>query len=594
MNMERRFAESKLTKGEKKRILLRLIRYVMQYKHLLFVAVFFSILTNVCALIGPYLSGKAIGLLESVRDGGTLDMEKVLFYSAVMLVLYLLSALFAYLLTLAMVNLTRCVVKQMRSDVFRKLSILPVGYFDMHQTGDILSRMSYDIDVINTSLSTDIVQILSSVITIVVSFVMMIVISPKLMLVFAFTVPLMCVLITVITKKTRPLFRKRSAKLGELNGFVEEMISGQKTLKAYGQEDRSNERFAVENGEASKAYYNAEFFGTTVGPTTNFVNNLAMALVSVFGAVLYIGGGIGLDGIASFVLYSKKFSGPINEIANIIGDLQSALSAGERIFRLLDEDPEIDDVPDALPLTDVEGDVAFDHVDFAYVADKPVIEDLSLNIEKGSRVAIVGPTGAGKTTIINLLMRFYDPQSGRILLDGKDLRSLKRADLRKSYTMVLQDTWLFQGTIYENIAYGKEGATLEDVKRVCRAAGIDSYVESLPDGYDTLINDDATNISKGQKQLLTIARAMLVDSHLLIFDEATSNVDTCTEEQIQKAMNGIMEGKTNFIIAHRLSTVRHADVILVVFDGRIVETGSHEELMELGGIYAGMYNAQFI
>lgn len=588
-----RFATNNMTKPERKWVLIRLSKYILQHKLLILLVVIFSMASNICSLIGPYLSGRAIGVIEKGLKG-SVDMAAVLKYAGTMLVLYIFSAVFAYALSITMINLTRRVVKQLRSDIFNKLSTLPVGYFDVHQTGDLLSRVSYDIDVLNTSMSTDIVQILASVITIVFSFSMMAAISLWLLIIFFFTIPLTVVMITYITRKTRPLFRKRSAKLGELNGFIEEMISGQKTLKAYNQEETFYNKFSECNADACKAYYNADYYGTITGPSVNSVNNLSLALTSAFGAILFLKGMLGMDNVASFVLYSRNFSGPINEIANIIGDLQSALSAGERIFKLLDEEPEPEDMPGAVKLDAARGNIKFKNVNFEYIPGRPIINNLSLDIKPGSKVAIVGPTGAGKTTIINLLMRFYDPQSGSVMLDGRDIRNIKRSDLRKSYTMVLQDTWLFQGTVFENISYGKDDANLEEVKRACKAAGISSYIESLPYKYDTVINDDATNISKGQKQLLTIARAMLLKSHLLIFDEATSNVDTCTEEQIQKAMGELMSGKTCFIIAHRLSTIRNSDMIIVVFDGKIAETGSHGELMQKNGIYAGMYNAQFV
>ena len=450
-----------------------------------------------------------------------------------------------------------------------------------------------DIDTINTSLTNDMVQVFASAVTVIGALIMMLSISPTLVLVFVFTVPLSMFMTKKITGFTRPLFRKRSAKLGELNGFVEEMISGQKTLRAYSQEENTIKKLDKQNDETVDAYYRADYYGSMVGPSVNFVNNLSLSLVSFFGALLFLGGSISIGNISSFVLYSRKFSGPINEIANIIGELQSAFSAAERVFRLLDEEPEVADSPNAEALTEAEGDVDLSHVNFGYTKDRQIIKDLSLHVPKGALVAIVGPTGAGKTTIINLLMRFYDVDSGEITLDHKPIKDLTRRSLRLNYSMVLQDTWLFTGTVYENIAYGSEKATREDVERVCKACGIHDYIRTLPAGYETVLEDDGANISKGQKQLMTIARAMLLESSLLILDEATSNVDTRTELRIQKAMRTLMADKTCFVIAHRLSTIRNADMILVVRDGEIVERGTHESLMQGDTFYRHLYNAQF-
>lgn len=584
---------SEKRKMKKTAILGRLLPYLMMHKGLLAAAIALTIGGNLLGLAGPYFSGYAIDAIELHDETGSVDLSGVWKYAAIMIVLYVLSGLLSYLLTRLMIIISRKVVSRMRSDVFNKLTELPVGYFDQNQTGDILSRISYDIDTINTSLSHDFVQIAASTVTVFGSLIMMIMISPVLVLVFAFTVPLSVFLTKKITGFTRPLFRKRSAKLGELNGFVEEMISGQKTLRAYSQEENTIAKFDRQNSETVEAYYRAEYYGSVTGPSVNFVNNLSLSLVSFFGAVLYLKDLITIGNISTFVLYSRKFSGPINEIANIFGELQSAFSAAERVFRLLDEEPEPSDSTDATVLSGAEGDVSLDNVKFGYTEDREIIHGLSLDVKKGSLIAIVGPTGAGKTTVVNLLMRFYDPNSGEIRLDGHPIQGLTRKSLRLNYSMVLQDTWLFNGTVYENIAYGSESATKEDVERVCRACGIHEYIMTLPDGYETVLDDDGSNISKGQKQLMTIARAMLLPSSLLILDEATSNVDTRTEMQIQRAMRALMSDKTCFVIAHRLSTVRNADMILVVRDGDIVERGTHESLMAADTFYKQLYNAQF-
>ena len=468
-----------------------------------------------------------------------------------------------------------------------------MGFFDRHQTGDIISIISYDVDTINASLSNDIVQICTSFITVLGSLAMMLSISPVLILVFVVTIPVSVLITRYRAKKVRPLFRLRSKKLGELNGFVEEVTSGQRTTKAYHREEVMIGRFDQKNKEAVDAYCNADYYACVMGPSVNFVNNFSLALISVFGALLYMGGAISLGNISSFVLYSRKFSGPINEFANLLAEMQSAFSAAERVFRLLDEEPEPADAPGATELAHVKGDVALKNVRFGYEPGKVILSDLNLDAPRGSVTAIVGPTGAGKTTIINLLMRFYDADSGAITIDGQNICSVTRRSLRLAYTMVLQDTWLFHGTVFENIAYGREDATMEKVVAAAKAARIHDTIMSLPNGYDTVLTDNGSNISKGQKQLLTIARAMLLDSPMLILDEATSNVDTQTERRIQDAMLRLMEGRTCFVIAHRLSTIQNADRILVVKAGDIVEQGTHRELMAKNGFYAELYHSQF-
>jgi ATP-binding cassette subfamily B protein len=585
--VSQKFEKPKNRKGT----ILRLGVYMLKYKYLLLLALALTVAGNLFSLVGPMLSGYAIDAIEPGR--GSVDFNRVFYYAGLMIIFYLISSVLSYALAVLMIDISRKVVYRMRRDVFEHLMELPVGYFDTHQTGDVISRISYDIDTVNQSLSNDLVQILTMFITVVGAFGMMIAISPRLVFIFAFTIPLSIVLTRYLTGKTRPMFRIRSRKLGELNGFVEEMISGQKTLKAYNQEENTITKFDVKNEEAVESYYRAEYYASVVGPTVNFINNLSLALVSIFGALLFLAGKMSVGNISSFILYSRKFSGPINEAANIMSELQSALAAAERVFNLIDEPVEAADMENAKELSSVKGEVELSKVNFGYTSDRQIITDLSLYARPGSLVAIVGPTGAGKTTIINLLMRFYDVDSGRILVDNCEIKSVTRGSLRKSYAMVLQDTWLFHGTIFDNIAYGKADATYEEVVEAAKAAKIHSYIMRLPNGYDTILTDDGTNISKGQKQLLTIARAMLLDANMLILDEATSNVDTRTERQIQQAMRRLMQDKTCFVIAHRLSTIQNADMILVVDDGKIVEQGTHERLMEKGGFYNHMYKAQF-
>ena len=586
-NSSRRFQKSTMPRGA---LLRRFWRYLGRNRGLLLLAMLLSVSSSLLALYGPKLSGEAI---NAITETETVDFDTVFRCVSLMIVFYICSAGLSYLLHVVMQNLSRKVSRQMRHDVFESLSRLPVGFFDRYQPGEIISTITYDVDTVNQSLSTDMLQILQSVVTVSVSFVMMMTIAPKLVVIFLFTIPATFFFARWLAKRVRPLFRKRSAKLGALNGFVEEMLSGQKTIRAYGREKAVLERFDQKNGEAVDAYTDAEANGTITGPCINFISNISLSLVCMFGALLFLRGEVLLGDLSSFVQYSRKFSGPINEFANIMAEIQSAFAAAERVFGLIDAQPETPDAADAEVLSDTDGDVRLANVDFSYIPDKPIIEDLSFHAKPGSLTAIVGPTGAGKTTIINLLMRFYDVDDGAVLVDGKDIRSLTRASLRKAYTMVLQDTWLFHGTIFDNIAYGKPGATMEEVVAAAKAARIHSYISRLPEGYNTVLTDNGTAISKGQKQLLTIARAMLLDANMLILDEATSNVDTRTEQQIQAAMRQLMKGKTCFVIAHRLSTIQSADHILVLDAGQVVEQGTHEELMAQNGFYRRIYESQF-
>ena len=572
-------------------LLKRIWKYLGKNRLLLILALILSVTSSLLSLYGPKLSGKAINAISA--GAGKVDFETVFSCAALMAICYILSGILGFLLHLVMVRLSRQVTKQMRHDIFENMARLPVSYFDRFQTGDIISTVTYDVDTVNQSLSSDLLQILQSVITVVVSLVMMLTIAPKLVIIFLFTIPLTFLTTRIITKRVRPLFRRRSAALGKLNGFVEEMLSGQKTIRAYGQEPRVLEEFDKRNEEAVDAYTKAEANGTITGPAVSFINNLSLALVCMFGSALFLKGQIGLGDLSSFVQYSRRFSGPINEFANILSELQSALAAAERVFSLMDAEPEQADAPQALTLQNVRGDVQLEDVDFSYEPEKPIITDLCMHAPPGSLTAIVGPTGAGKTTIINLLMRFYDVDDGAVYVDDNDIRLVTRNSLRKCYSMVLQDTWLFRGTIYENIAYGNPDATTEQVVAAAKAAHIHSYISRLPQGYDTPLTDNGTSISKGQKQLLTIARAMLLDANMLILDEATSNVDTRTEQHIQAAMRNLMQGKTCFVIAHRLSTIQSADHILVLDKGQVVEQGTHRQLMEKQGFYYDLYLSQF-
>ena len=574
-----------------KALLFRLWKYLGRNRLLLVLAMILSVTSSTLSLYGPKLSGEAINAIE--LGSGKVDFDTVLRCCILMAACYILSCILTYLLHAVVLRMSRSVTKQMRHDVFENLTALPVSYFDRYQTGDIISTITYDVDTVNQSLSTDLLQILQSVVTVLVAFGMMMSIAPALVLVFCFTIPATLLFTRWLTRRVRPLFRKRSAMLGALNGFVEEMLSGQKTVRAYGREAAVLERFDQKNEAAVSAYTRAEANGTVTGPSVNCINNVSLALVCMFGSVLFLKGRIGLGDLSSFVQYSRRFSGPINEVANIIAELQSALAAAERVFGLIDAAPEAADAPDAITLQEVTGDVAMEHVDFSYTPGKPIIQDLNFHAEPGSLTAIVGPTGAGKTTIINLLMRFYDTDAGGIYVDGNEIRAVTRSSLRKAYSMVLQDTWLFHGTIFENIAYGKPDATREEVEAAARAAHIHSFISRLPQGYDTVLSDNGTSISKGQKQMLTIARAMLLDAHMLILDEATSNVDTRTEQHIQAAMRNLMKDKTCFVIAHRLSTIRSADHILVLDGGQVVEQGTHDSLMEARGFYYRLYQAQF-
>ena len=591
----------KLSGKRARGVALRLSTYILKRWPLFLLALALTLCSNQLALMGPSFSGKAIDAISSPLG---VQFEPVRENVVKMLACYLASAVLSYLLSVLMIYISQSIVYTMRKQLFEKLTGLPVGYFDTHATGDIISHISYDIDTINTSLSHDLVMVMSSLYTIIGSLVFMWRISKPMILIFLFTVPASLLFGKWRATRVRPLFRARVKKLGALNGYAEEMLSGCRTIRAYGQEGEIGSRFDERNRDTMDSYYAAEHFGALMFPGMTLITNLSLTMITIFGGILYMFSQngtiaetsiffISLGGVAQFVQYSRKFANPISEFANIMNELQSAFSAAERVFRIIDEEPEQPDVPDAITLSNVKGQVDLEHVDFGYTPEKQILHDVSICAQPGKTIAIVGPTGTGKTTIINLLMRFYDVNDGAIYVDRNEIRQVTRDSLRSAYTMVLQDTWLFHGTVFDNIAYGREGATRDEVIAAAKAARIHSYIETLPDGYDTILSDEGINISKGQRQLITIARAMLSNSSMLILDEATSNVDSRTELQIQQAMNRLMEGRTCFVIAHRLSTIKNADCILVLQNGAVTEQGTHDELIAKGGFYATLYNSQF-
>jgi len=584
-------AEGKISRAQVFKTIIRLWHYLARYKGRILFLVFLTVISNILALLGPMLSGRAIDAI--VPGSGSVIFERVFYYAGWMALFYVISAALNYLLSFNMISLSRNCAKQMRKEVFDKLMVLPVSYFDKNQTGDILSRISYDIDTVNTSLANDLIQICTTLVTVSGSLFMMFTISPLMGLIFLITVPLTSIFVKRQSSRVHSFFRIRSAKLGALNGYVEEIVSGQKTIKAYNREKITISRFDRLNDEAVNSYYEADYHAAFMGPSVQFINNISLSLISVFGAILYLFGNISLGSMSAFILYSRRFSGPINEAANIFTEIQSAAAAADRIFTLLDEMEEKPDADDSAELENVMGKVELSNISFGYLPDRPVLQDVNLEAAPGSLIAIVGQTGAGKTTIINLLMRFYDPDSGKISIDDLVIDGVTRKSLRLAFAMVLQESWLFHGTVFENIAYGNETATMEMVENAAKAAQAHNFIMQLPMGYNTILSENGVNISQGQKQLLTIARAMLLNVRMLILDEATSNVDTRTEIRIQEAMRYLMKNKTCFVIAHRLSTIQNADKILVMEKGSFAEMGTHDELLEKDGVYAGLYKSQF-
>jgi ATP-binding cassette, subfamily B, multidrug efflux pump len=534
------------------------------------------------------------GALRAIREtNGEYDFHYIGEIALILIGMYLISAAFSLIMGLVMSGVAQKTVRDLRRKVDQKLTRLPLKYFDDHPHGDILSRVTNDLDTVANTLQQSLTQIITSLITIIGYIIMMLTISPVLTLIVIATLPLYIVSTALIAKKSQKYFAAQQKELGKLSGHVEEMYTGHKIVKAFGREKDSIEKFEAINENLYDSGWRAQFISGIMFPLMNFISNLGYVGISIVGGLWITKNLLGLGDILAFVQYSRSFTMPIAQTANIANVIQSTIACAERVFEVLDESEEIPDSPNAKVIEFPKGEVRFEHVDFRYKEEIPLIDDMNLDVRPGHTVAIVGPTGAGKTTLVNLLMRFYEINAGKITIDGVDIKDIKRYGLRKMFGMVLQDTWLFNGTIKDNIAYGKQGSTMEEIVRAAKAAHADHFIRTLPDGYNTVLNEEATNISQGQKQLLTIARAILADPTILILDEATSSVDTRTEVLIQKAMSNLMKGRTSFVIAHRLSTIRDAELILVMNKGRIIEMGNHRDLLATGGFYAELYNSQF-
>jgi len=576
----------------------KLIAYLGPYRLTILFVLLLAAGSTVFSIFGPKILGRATtklfeGLIAQLTGTGTVDFAGIGRILLTVLGLYALSAALSYAQGWLMTNVAVRITYQMRRDVFEKIHRMPFRYFDGTQHGEILSRLTNDVDTVNQTLNQSLTQIVTSTVTVVGMLVMMLSISWQMTLVALLVIPLSSGLVAFIIRHSQRFFARQQADLGRVNGHVEETFGAHIVVKAFNGEEKSLRQFDQYNDSLYRVAWKAQFISGILMPMMRFVSNLGYVGVVITGGYLAVRGRIALGDIQAFTQYIRGFTEPITQLANISNVLQQTVAAAERVFEFLEAEEETPDPEQPVRLEEVDGRVEFQNVHFRYVPDTPVIRGFSARIRPGQKVAIVGPTGAGKTTLVKLLMRFYDVDDGAILIDGYDVRQFARSDLRRLFGMVLQDTWLFNGTILENIRYGREGATDEEVVAAARAARIDRYIRTLPEGYQTVINEEMTNISQGQKQLLTIARAFLANPPMLILDEATSSVDTHTELLIQEAMDELMRGRTSFVIAHRLSTIRNADLILVVRDGNIVEQGTHEELMRRGGFYAELYNSQF-
>lgn len=578
----------------------KLFKYLRPYYFRLVIVVIFASASTVFAIVGPKILAKATdklseGIMAKVAGTGGIDFDYIGQIILILVGLYLISALFSYIQGFITSTISQRVAYDLRTSISQKMDRMPLSYFDKHTSGDILSRVTNDIDTIAQSLNQSMSQVITSTVTVIGIFIMMLTISPVMTLIAVCVLPVSMVLIGLVMKRSQKYFARQQAAIGDVNGHIEEMYGGHNVVKAFNGEAASVEQFNEYNDNLYESAWKSQFFSGLMQPITGFVGNVGYVAVCLLGGVLAGGGSITIGDIQAFIQYVRQFNQPITQLAQTMNMLQSTAAAAERVFEFLGEEelePETPKVT-ADEVAKVEGSVTFADVNFGYLKDQTIINDFSLHVHAGQTVAIVGPTGAGKTTIVKLLMRFYELNSGSILIDGKDIRDFGRQDLRSLFGMVLQDTWLFNGTIKENLMYGKLDASDEEVKEACKVAYVDHFVQTLENGYETMINEESSNISQGQKQLLTIARAFLKDPKILILDEATSSVDTRTEVLIQKGMEKLMEGRTSFVIAHRLSTIRDADTIIVMKDGDIVELGNHDSLLAKDGFYASLYRSQF-
>ena len=589
--------------GEKakdfKGALRKLVRHLGEFKGRIILVMIFALASTIFTIVGPKILGNATtalfeGVMNILADNGLgIDFTYIAQILLLTLGLYLISAFFQLIQGLIMSRVSNTVTYGLRRDILSKINRLPIKYFDTHNTGEVLSHVTNDVDVVSQNLSNSITQIITSVASLIGYLVMMFSISWQMTLIAVVVLPVPMIFVSFIVKKSQKYFSGQQTYLGNVNGHIEEMYGNHTLVKVFNGEKRSVEIFEESNDKLYNSAWKSQFLSGLMMPILNVISNIGYVIVCILGGYYAASRAITVGDIQAFIQYMRSFTQPITQVANISNVLQQTMAAAERIFAFLEEEEEQADPEPALPIDSIEGSVMFAHVNFGYLPGKTIINDFSAIIEQGKKIAIVGPTGAGKTTIVKLLMRYYDVDNGAILVDGYSLKQFRRNDLRSLFGMVLQDTWLYSGTIRENIRYGKLDATDEEVRAAAKSAQVDHFVRTLPEGYDTVLNEESTNISQGQKQLLTIARAILSDPKILILDEATSSVDTRTEIMIQKAMDNLMKGRTSFVIAHRLSTIRDADMILVMDHGDVVETGTHQELLAKGGFYASLYNSQF-